>query len=64
MRQKFKNMNKEAENDEKIEKIYSIFWGKCTGTTKTKLKACEKYEDIIFAKDTTKLFKKKHLLQL
>ena len=49
---KIKYVNQETENDEKLEKYYSVIWRQLTGTIKRKLRSCEKYEDIRYAKDT------------
>ena len=53
---KVKNVNQEAENDEKLEKFTVSYRDNALGQWK-KLKACEKYEGIRYAQYTIELFK-------
>src|SRR5210317_1437948 len=46
---------KKNDNDEKLEKIYSIIWGQCTASMKAKLKRLSDYEETKEDLDTIKL---------
>src|SRR5210317_518172 len=46
---------KKNDNDEKLEKIYSIIWGQCTASMKAKLKTLSDYEEIKEDLDTIRL---------